>query len=178
MAKGSKEVSSKKETSTHPEVWHPLSSMRDEFDDLFERFSSSWPMMPSFGRERSLGPMRRMRDVWGASEPAVDILDRDDAIEVRADLPGMAEKDIGVEVTDSMLTISGEKKEEREEGKKGSRYYLSERKSGSFERSFRLPEGLDQDKISAKFANGVLVVTLPKSPEAQKKPKKIGVEKG
>ena len=78
--------------------------------------------------------------------------------------------------SDDLLTIKGEKKEEKEEKKKD--YYLSERRYGSFQRSFRVPDGVDASKIEAKFNNGVLTVTLPKTVEAQKKQKKIEVKKG
>jgi HSP20 family protein len=81
----------------------------------------------------------------------------------------MDEKNIELTVADDMLTIKGEKREEREEKKKD--YYLSERRFGSFERSFRLPEGVESDKVEASFKKGVLTVTLPKTPEAQKKSK-------
>ena len=76
---------------------------------------------------------------------------------------------------DGILTIKGEKREEKEERKKD--YYLSERRFGSFQRSFQLPDGVDADKIEARFKNGVLTVTLPKSPEAQRKEKKIAIKK-
>jgi HSP20 family protein len=88
----------------------------------------------------------------------------------------MEEKDIDVKFADGVLTIKGEKKEEREEKKKD--YYLSERRFGSFQRSFRVPEGVDADKIDASFKNGVLTVMLPKSAEAQKREKKIAIKKG
>ena len=86
----------------------------------------------------------------------------------------MAEKDIDVKVSDGNLTIKGEKQEEKEEKKKD--YYLQERRFGSFERRFRVPEGVDIDKIEASFKNGVLTVTLPKKPEAQAASKKIEVK--
>jgi HSP20 family protein len=73
-----------------------------------------------------------------------------------------------------VLTIKGEKKDEKEEKKKD--YYMSERRFGSFQRSFRLPEGVDGDKIAAEFKNGVLKVTLPKTVEAQKSEKKITIK--
>ena len=86
----------------------------------------------------------------------------------------MDEKNIELKVSDGMLSITGEKSEEKEEKKKD--YYLSERSYGSFERSFRIPEGVDADKIEASFKNGVLTVTLPKKAEAQKPEKKIAVK--
>ena len=86
----------------------------------------------------------------------------------------MDEKNIEVKVANGNLTIKGEKQEEKEEKKKD--YYLQERKFGSFERSFSIPEGVDTDKIEAAFKNGVLNVTLPKKPEAQKPAKNIEVK--
>jgi HSP20 family protein len=86
----------------------------------------------------------------------------------------MDEKNIEVKVTNGNLTIKGEKQEEKEEKKKD--YYLHERHFGSFERSFDVPEGVDADKIEANFKKGVLTVTLPKKPEAQKPAKKIEVK--
>ena len=86
----------------------------------------------------------------------------------------MDEKNIDVKVADGTLTIKGEKQEEKEEKKKD--YYLRERSFGSFERSFAIPEGVDADKIEASFKKGVLTLTLPKKPEAQKPAKKIDVK--
>ena len=96
------------------------------------------------------------------------------AYEITADLPGMDDKNIEVKAVDGVLTIKGEKQEEKEEKKKD--YYLQERSFGSFQRSFGLPDGVDQDKIEASFKKGVLIVTLPKRPEAQKPTKKIEVK--
>jgi HSP20 family protein len=109
------------------------------------------------------------RAALAASAPAVDVVEKETAYEITAELPGMDEKNIELTVADDMLTIKGEKREEREEKKKD--YYLSERRFGSFERSFRLPEGVESDKVEASFKKGVLTVTLPKTPEAQKKSK-------
>jgi len=108
--------------------------------------------------------------------PAVDIAEKDKEYEITAELPGMDEKNIDVKFADGLLTIKGEKKEEKEEKKKD--FYLSERRYGSFQRSFQVPVSVDADKIEAKFANGVLTVRLPKSPEAQKNEKKITIAKG
>jgi HSP20 family protein len=93
---------------------------------------------------------------------------------VTAELPGMDEKSIEVKVAGGALTIKGEKQEEKEEKKKD--YYLHERRFGSFERAFRIPEGVDADKIEASFKKGVLTVSLPKTAEAQKAEKKITVK--
>lgn len=106
--------------------------------------------------------------------PAVDLTEDDKTYKVTAELPGMDEKDIDVTVSGGALVIKGEKKEEKEE--KDKNYYLSERSYGSFRRSFSLPEGVDQDKITANFAKGVLTVTLPKTADAQKAQKKIEVK--
>lgn len=77
-----------------------------------------------------------------------------------------------------MLTIRGEKKEEQEKGEKGSRYYLSERRYGSFERTLRIPEGADRDKPEARFVKGVLIVTFPKTKEARERVKKVKIKAG
>jgi len=108
--------------------------------------------------------------------PAVDIAEKDKEYEITAELPGMDESNIDVKFADGLLTIKGEKKEEKEE--KNKDYYLSERRYGSFQRSFPVPESVDANKIEAKFVNGVLTVKLPKSPEAQKNEKKIAIKKG
>jgi len=162
----------KSEIGSSAEAWNPFSALRGEFDQLLDRFSRDWPIGDPLGGMSFPTPMRRMQEAWGFGVPAVDFIDKEDAVEVRAELPGMSEEDIDVEVTDSILTISGEKKEEREEGEKGGRYYLSERKYGSFERSIHLPDGVDKDKVAAIVKDGVLVVTIAKTPEARKKPKK------
>ncbi|MHC2582306.1 HSP20 family molecular chaperone IbpA [Bradyrhizobium diazoefficiens] len=108
------------------------------------------------------------------STPAVDVTESDKAYEITAELPGMDEKDIEVNVANDGLIIKGEKKFEREEKQKD--YYVSERRYGSFERHFGLPKDVEADKIEASFRNGVLKVTLPKTAEAQKPAKKIEVK--
>ena len=179
MAKKEERVPAKAEkAAAPPKEWDPFTALREEMDDLFERFAWDWPATSAFGRRGAPRAMRRLRESWAFDAPDVDIVDKDNAVEVRAELPGMDEKDIDVQLSDKMLTIKGEKKEEREEGDKESRYYLSERRYGSFERSFRMPEGLDTEKVDANFKNGVLMVTIPKSPELQTKVKKIKIKAG
>src|SRR5262249_59273404 len=102
-----------------------------------------------------------------------DGVEKGGVCEITAELPGMDEKDIDVKFSDGTLTIKGEKQGEREEKKKD--FYLSERRYGSFQRSFAVPAGVDADRIAANFKNGVLTVTLPKTPRAQTSEKRIPV---
>jgi HSP20 family protein len=151
-------------------AWEPFESLRRQIDRAFEDFGSwRWP----FSRSAfEIEPLWR-RELRGAS-PAVDIVEKDKEYEITAELPGIEEKDVEVKLTNDVLTIRGEKQEHKEEKKKD--YYLSERHFGSFQRAFRVPEGIDPDKVEAAFKNGVLTVTLPKTPEAQKKEKKIQIK--
>lgn len=155
------------------EAWHPLESLRHEMNRLFEEFDRGFWMTPFRRPTFSADPFWRRELSWSAT-PAVDISESEQAYEISAELPGLDDKDIEVKLTNGGLTIKGEKREEIEEKKKG--YYLHERHFGAFERYFRLPEEVDADKIEASFKNGVLTVTLPKKPEAQKAEKKITVK--
>lgn len=100
------------------------------------------------------------RGLFRMGEPALDLVDHDDEVVVRADLPGMSDKDVEVEIAGDTLTLRGERHEEREEKKQD--YYFSERWEGSFVRSIELPEGVDPDRASARFDAGVLEVHVPK----------------
>ncbi len=106
--------------------------------------------------------------------PFLDVAETKDEIVVKAEVPGMDPKDIDISLSDGLLTIKGEKKQEREE--KQEDYHLVERSYGTFTRSIRLPKEVRRDKISASYKNGVLKVTLPKSEEAKQKEIKIKVE--
>lgn len=156
------------------EPWRPIEALRREVDRLFEEFGRGpWPT--SFGRALfDSEPLWQGRLGW-RSAPAVDIVERDNAYQVTAELPGLDEKDVEVSVEDGSLTIRGEKREEKEEKKKG--YHLQERRYGSFERTLRLPEGVDPEKIDARFSKGVLTVTLPKQAGVQKRAKKIDIKR-
>jgi HSP20 family protein len=103
--------------------------------------------------------------------PAVDLLEREDSLVLKADLPGLTDDDVQIELRDNVLTIAGERKAEHEDQQNG--YYRVERSFGRFSRSLQLPEGVDADRISAQFTNGVLEVTIPK-PE-QRKPRRIEI---
>ena len=150
--------------------------LRDEIDSLFEDFFPGTAFGPRRQRRR-MGRGRPGGERAGAINiPTMDVIDKPDEIKLTAELPGMAESDIDIQVTDGMLTLSGEKKHETEEGDKDGDYYMSERSFGSFRRSVRLPEGIDQDRIEAHFKNGLLTVQLPKKPEAQAQTRRIEVK--
>ena len=149
--------------------WRPLEMLRREVDQLFEDFG-----LRSFRSGMDFGPFWRGEVSWG-KVPAVDFVENDKSYVVTAELPGMSESDVDVKYAEGALTIRGEKKEEKEERKKD--YYLSERRYGTFQRIFQVPNGVDADKIEAAFKNGVLTVTLPKSAQAAKNEKKIAIKK-
>jgi HSP20 family protein len=151
---------------------HPFRSLRDQIDRLMDEFDRG--LFPS--RWMEMTPFSKLTSGIRGLVPAVDVAEEEKAYRVTAELPGLAEKDIEVTKDGDLLTIKGEKKEEHEEKEKG--YFLSERHFGSVERSLRLPDGIDDSKIEAKFENGVLTVILPKTPEAVSKPRKIAIKAG
>ncbi len=124
---------------------------------------------------RGFGPMRGLPAERSATlTPSVDICETNDALQIRADLPGVAEKDVDVTLDRDMLTIRGERKAESEE--KQPDYHMMERSHGSFMRSFRLPFAADAGKVAATLKNGVLTVTVPKPSEAQQRERRIAVK--
>jgi HSP20 family protein len=106
--------------------------------------------------------------------PAMDLVEEGDHFVLRADLPGVSENEVNVELEDHVLTISGERTSEDEERKEG--YYRLERASGRFSRSLTLPEGIDPEGVEAKFDNGVLTVRIPKPQE--RKPRRVAINVG
>jgi HSP20 family protein len=106
--------------------------------------------------------------------PAMDLAETDTDFVLRADLPGLTEEDVSIELEDSVLTIAGERKAEHEEKKEG--YYRVERSFGQFRRSLMLPEGVDADSIAATFDKGVLEVRIPKPEE--RKPHRVAIKVG
>lgn len=136
-----------------------LSSFRKEMDRLWDQVGGETPFARTFG------------EVWS---PLVDISETKDSLVVKADLPGLEAKDVKVSISGEVLTIKGEKKTEEEE--KDEHYHCVERYSGSFQRVFRLPSGVEGDKIAATFDKGVLKVTLPKVEEAKKKEIEVKVK--
>jgi len=143
------------------EEWHPFSLLRHEMNSLFDNFFSGFGMEPFETR-------------LGAFNPRIDVAEADKEIKVTAELPGMEDKDIDISLTKDMLTIKGEKKEEKEE--KGKSFYRMERSYGSFSRTIPLPAEIDTNKVKADFKKGILTVMLPKTPQAIKETKKIQVK--
>ena len=148
------------------EIWRPrwgvrrapfreLGRMERDMEEAFNHFFRGWPWLR--GEAEGLG--------WS---PAVDVIDRKDEVLVRADLPGLTEKDIHLTLQEGTLTLHGQRKEERET-KEGDNYYCSERWAGSFSRTLALPPGINTEKVVATFSNGVLEVHLPKTKQAEGK---------
>ncbi|HLO75540.1 MAG TPA: Hsp20/alpha crystallin family protein [Magnetospirillum sp.] len=152
-----------------PRSNHPLMTLRDEVDRLFDTF---FPSM--FGRsllETDPWTGRAFRTL-GDISPRMDVAECGDRYDISVELPGMDEKDVAVKVHGDVLTISGEKKAERTEDKGAT--HLTERSYGSFTRSVRLPDDADAESIKADYAKGVLTISVPKSPQG-KNEKKIEV---
>jgi HSP20 family protein len=133
--------------------------LRREFDDMLTRFFGEQPEPPK---------------AFTAGFPAMDVSETDKDIIIKAELPGMGPDDLDVSLNKGVLTIKGEKKEEREANEKGR--HTVERVFGGFLRSVTLPAEVQEEKITAKFKNGVLCLTMPKIEEAQKNTIKIDVE--
>jgi HSP20 family protein len=145
--------------------WEPvreLNTIQQEMNRLFNTFFEA-PAPTNAGSQ----VLRR----W---IPAMDLVETDDDFVLRADLPGLSESDVKIELDDNVLTISGERKAEHEERKEG--YYRVERSSGTFSRSLTLPEGVNPEAVRANFDRGVLEVRIAK-PE-QRKPRKVAISVG
>ncbi|QJA05337.1 Hsp20/alpha crystallin family protein [Thermosulfurimonas marina] len=142
-------------------VWRPLQELRREIDRLWEEF---------FGRTRF--PER-----WEGLEwvPAVDVSETEEAVVVRADVPGLDPEDLEITLSGNTLVIKGEKKKEQEEKKEN--FYRVERVYGSFMRTVELPAEVEADKVEATYKNGVLKIVLPKKAEAKGRTIKVKVEK-
>lgn len=139
-----------------PWIWDELSSARREMDRVFDRFFSQ----PAGAQ-----------GVWA---PAMDVRESNDEIRVTVELPGLKPEEVTVTLENGVLSISGEKRQEVQEGKEEGNYYLFERCYGRFERSFALPRTVNADQIKARFEDGVLTVTLPKAENA--KPRRVQIE--
>ena len=147
---------------------HPLFDLRNEIDTLFDRFFSGSLFGP-FGAFTEPQPLQR----FGGTMPKVDVSETEREIQIVAELPGLKQEDVELNLDNDLLTLRGETSSSRDE--KDKQYHLTERSYGRFERSFHLPDTVDREKISARFENGLLTVTLPKSERAQKKAKRIQI---
>jgi HSP20 family protein len=143
--------------------WRPfrdLVSIQDEMNRLFDDF---------FGR-----PMVRSGWTEGVWSPSVDVSENKDNVVIKAEIPGMTKDDVKISIQDNVITLKGEKKQEKEE--KDANYHRIERSYGSFCRSFTLPTAVKADKIKATYKDGVLNVTLPKTEEVKPKEIPISIE--
>lgn len=136
-----------------PSLWDDIFNIRNEFDRLLGQ------------TETQVG------STW---VPVVDVRETKDELILQAELPGLTSSDVDVSVENGVLAITGEKRQEVQEGKEGSEYHLIERRYGRFERRFTLPRSVDAEKVRAEFTHGILQVTLPKVEAA--KPRKIEVK--
>lgn len=168
---------------------HPLQTLRSEIDSLFDNVLSGWPSMrvtrPSFDmghwrdqwREPFRDPFRHLEDTFSALNklsPRSEIKETDKAVTVTVELPGVTEADIDVTVTDGLLSISAQKKEESR--KDEDNYHLSERHYGAVKRAFTLPDSVDSDKATASFKDGVLSIEVPKKALPKSATKKIPIK--
>jgi HSP20 family protein len=147
--------------------WEPvreLNTIQQEMNRLFNTFFDA--PTPGGGGGGAAGPRRWI--------PAMDLVETDDHFVLKADLPGLAEGDVKIEVQDNVLTLSGERRFEHEAKKEG--FYRVERGSGSFSRSLTLPDGVELDAIAASFDKGVLEVRIPKPEE--RKPRRVEIAVG
>ena len=164
MAKQSKKQQGKLQKVEPARMPAPFGDMEQFFDNLFTR---GW--LRPFGWERP-----RWGELMGTFEermPKVDIIDREEQVVVRAEVPGVNKDDLDVSVSDNAVTIRGETRHEEKE-EKGD-YYRSEMTRGSFARTVMLPTNVDANQAKAKFSDGVLELTLPKVEQARKKTVKI-----
>ena len=144
--------------------WEPFRELATLQNDMNRLFNTAFDTPAGTGNG---GTLRR----W---MPAMDLVETDDEFVVRADLPGLGEDDVKIEVEDNILTLSGERKAEHESKQEG--YHRVERAFGAFSRSLTLPKGVDPEAVTASFDRGVLEVHIPK-PE-QRKPRRISIGVG
>lgn len=143
--------------------WDPLSELEAMSSHLNRIFGR--PALPGAAAH----DMLKMAD-W---TPSVDISETDKEFLIKAEIPGVKKEDVKVTIESGMLTINGERKMEKEE--KGKKFHRVERSYGSFVRSFRIPDGVDESKVKAEFKDGVMNVALPKSEKAKSKALEIPV---
>ena len=171
MSKKNSAIEVRKETPTPTvEGWPSMLSLRNEIDRLFDDFGAGRWRQPLSRRVHSLFPASTE---W-ALQPAMELVECDGEYRITAELPGMSTENVDIKMSDGTITIRGEKSEEKKEEKED--YLVSERRYGEFQRTLSLPSGVDADAVSADFANGILTVTLPKTPEAKQKERKVEIK--
>jgi len=148
--------------------WDPFKEMEREMQELTNRFSRMLSSSPA----RSIGARESVAVADWA--PSVDISETDEEYLIKAEIPEVEKKDVRVTVQDGLLSIQGERRQEREE--KGKRFHRVERSYGTFLRTFDLPDGVDEDKLKAEFKEGMLLVHLPKTEKAKPKAIEVKVE--
>jgi HSP20 family protein len=144
----------KRETAPAETEQDPFIAFRNDVDRMFDDFFGS--------RARGLAPWEGR---WAGFDPKVDVIETDSEVKVAAELPGLAAKDVHVTVTRNVLSIKGEKKDEREE--KGKNWTRTERSYGAFERAIALPQSTDTERAEAAFEKGVLTITFAKTDEGR-----------
>jgi HSP20 family protein len=155
-----------------PRGARPVERLRSEIDRLLDDFLRGYWHIPFKRSAIDVEPYWRGEVTLGTT-PAVDVVERDDGYKLTAELPGLDPHDVTIRFANGTLTIEGDNQEADEDEKLD--HFLSERRYGDFHRSFRMPEGVDADKIEASFKNGVLTVVLPKTAGARKQEKRIAV---
>jgi len=143
----------------------PFRDLQQEMNRLFDDFFRGFPLAPRWGEGET---------ALAAFSPRVDVSETDKDVTISAELPGLNEKNVTVELDDSAVTIRGEKKEETED--KGKNWYRREQSYGSFHRVVPLPAAVDGEKAKATFKKGVLEITVPKRGEEQTARKAITIE--
>lgn len=138
--------------------------LREQMDRLFDNFFGTTVEPFGWGREGRVAMM-----------PRVDVSETPDAITIKADLPGLDEKDVELTLDGGVLTLKGEKKAEKEEKDEAKHYHVVERSYGSFLRTFRLPDTVEADKVAATFDKGVLTITMPKTVEGESRVRRIDI---
>jgi HSP20 family protein len=154
-------------------VSQPVEQLRTEIDRLLSDFLRGYWHVPFRRSAVDVEPIWR-GDISLGATPAVDIVDKGDCYKLTAELPGVDEKQVEIRFLDGTLTIEGKKEEPPEDAKQD--HLVSERHYGDFHRTFRVPDGVDADKIEASFKNGALSVMLPKTAEARRKQKGIEIK--
>lgn len=143
----------------------PFTSLRRDMDRLFSDFGRDWPALNAFAGN-------------GFLSPKVDLAETEQGLELSAELPGVDQKDISLDLAEGVLTLKAEHKTEREEKDEKKQYHLVERSQGTFLRRFALPFDVEEDRIEASFDKGVLKVKLPRSAKPEAQSRKIEIRGG